>query len=187
MCRLTDRRGRPGRATEEDERDELWASADLPPAVEVSDDSLVNAKQSLADAVDGLVGVLSSAELRDSIGATDRANLAKYLTIAKLRLENAIALVRSDDAGYWTERRRLGQPRAARPPATPRPAPRPRPPRAPTPARAGAVGVPARPPRRRPMTTRRPRAPQHGQRRRAPGAISVTATASARPRRGGRR
>ncbi len=86
--------------TEEDERDELWASADLPPTVEVSDDSLVNAKQSLADAVDGLVGVLSSAELRESIGATDRANLAKYLTIAKLRLENAIALVRSDDAGY---------------------------------------------------------------------------------------
>ena len=44
--------------------------------------------------------MLSSAELRESIGATDRANLAKYLTIAKLRLENAIALVRSDDAGY---------------------------------------------------------------------------------------
>jgi ParB/RepB/Spo0J family partition protein len=86
--------------TEEDERDELWASADLPPSVEVSDDSLVNAKQSLVDAVDGIVGVLSSAELRGSIGATDRANLAKYLTIAKLRLENAIALVRSDDAGY---------------------------------------------------------------------------------------
>jgi hypothetical protein len=86
--------------TEEDERDELWASAEVPPTVEVSDDSLVNAKQSLVDAVDGLVGVLSSAELRESIGATDRANLAKYLTIAKLRLENAIALVRSDDAGY---------------------------------------------------------------------------------------
>ena len=86
--------------TEEDERDELWAAAELPPAVEVSDDSLVNAKQSLVDAVDGIVGILSSAELRDSIGATDRANLAKYLTITKLRLENAIALVRSDDAGY---------------------------------------------------------------------------------------
>ena len=86
--------------TEEDERDELWASAELPPALEVSDDSLVNAKQSLVDAVDGIVGVLSSAEVRGSIGATDRANLAKYLTIAKLRLENAIALVRSDDAGY---------------------------------------------------------------------------------------
>jgi ParB/RepB/Spo0J family partition protein len=86
--------------TEEEERDELWASAEVAPAVEVSDDSLVNAKQSLVDAVDGLVGVLSSAELRGTIGATDRANLAKYLTIAKLRLENAIALVRSDDAGY---------------------------------------------------------------------------------------
>ncbi|MEO8437209.1 MAG: hypothetical protein ABI562_02040, partial [Chloroflexota bacterium] len=85
--------------TEEDERDELWEAAAVAPLA-LSDDSLVNAKQSLADAVDGLVGVLSSAELRDSIGPTDRANLAKYLTIAKLRLENAIALVRSDDAGY---------------------------------------------------------------------------------------
>ncbi len=85
--------------TEEDERDELWDAAAVAP-VAMTDDSLVNAKQSLVDAVDGLVGVLSSAELRDSIGATDRANLAKYLTIAKLRLENAIALVRSDDAGY---------------------------------------------------------------------------------------
>jgi hypothetical protein len=47
-----------------------------------------------------MVGVLSNAEVRGSIGATDRANLAKYLTIAKLRLENAIALVRSDDSGY---------------------------------------------------------------------------------------
>ena len=114
--KIEGRRSRPGAAeddgavmetvaveperTEEDERDELWATGELPPAVEVSDDSLVNAKQSLVDAVDGIVGILSSAELRDSIGATDRANLAKYLTITKLRLENAIALVRSDDAGY---------------------------------------------------------------------------------------
>ena len=80
----------PGRGSPED------VPADRP----VSDDSLVNAKQSLADAVDELVGVLANAEVRGSIGATDRANLAKYLTIAKLRLENAIALVRSDDSGY---------------------------------------------------------------------------------------
>jgi len=32
-----------------------------------------------------------------AIGAVDRANLAKYLTIAKLRLENAIAMVRSGE------------------------------------------------------------------------------------------
>ena len=33
-----------------------------------------------------------------AIGATDRTNLAKYLTIAKLRLENAIAVVRTGDS-----------------------------------------------------------------------------------------
>jgi ParB/RepB/Spo0J family partition protein len=86
--------------TEEDERDDLWSSETTGTAAPISDDSLVNAKQSLAEAVDSLVGVLSSAELRASIGPVDRANLAKYLTIAKLRLENAIAIVRSDDAGY---------------------------------------------------------------------------------------
>jgi ParB/RepB/Spo0J family partition protein len=76
-----------------------WASEPASPPRDLSDDSLVNAKQSLADAVDELVGVLGSAEVRGSIGPTDRANLAKYLTIAKLRLENAIALVRSEDGG----------------------------------------------------------------------------------------
>ena len=63
----------------------------------LSDDSLVNAKQQLADSVDGLVEVLKSPDVLGSIGSVDRANLAKYLTIAKLRLENAIALVRSGD------------------------------------------------------------------------------------------
>jgi ParB/RepB/Spo0J family partition protein len=80
--------------------DALWTSEGAVEPRVIGDDSLVVAKQSLVDAVDGLVEVLGSAELRGAIGATDRANLAKYLTIAKLRLENAIALVRSDDAGY---------------------------------------------------------------------------------------
>ena len=59
-----------------------------------------NAKLHLAEAVEGLVDVLRSADIRESIPATDRANLAKYLTITKLKLENAIALVRSEDASY---------------------------------------------------------------------------------------
>jgi len=59
------------------------------------DDSLVNAKQHLAEAVEELVGVLRAPEVVAQIGDVDRANLAKYLTIAKLRLENAIAMVRS--------------------------------------------------------------------------------------------
>jgi ParB family chromosome partitioning protein len=63
----------------------------------LSDDSLVNAKASLAEALDDLVGVLRSPDAIRSIADVDRANLAKYLTISKLRLENAIALVRSGE------------------------------------------------------------------------------------------
>ena len=60
----------------------------------IRDDSLVSAKQHLADAVESLVEVLSAPDVMGSIAEVDRANLAKYLTIAKLRLENAIAMVR---------------------------------------------------------------------------------------------
>jgi hypothetical protein len=66
-------------------------------AVELTDDSLVDAKQSLGDALDLLVDVLRSPDAVASITEIDRANLAKYLTIAKLRLENAIAIVRTGD------------------------------------------------------------------------------------------
>jgi ParB-like chromosome segregation protein Spo0J len=60
----------------------------------IRDDSLVSAKQHLADAVESFIEVLSAPDVMGSIADVDRANLAKYLTIAKLRLENAIALVR---------------------------------------------------------------------------------------------
>jgi ParB/RepB/Spo0J family partition protein len=79
--------------------DPLWTSDAAPPRA-ISDDSLVNAKHSLSEAVEEIIGVLGDPGVRESIGETDRANLAKYLTIAKIRIENAIALVRSDDAGY---------------------------------------------------------------------------------------
>lgn len=69
-------------------------------AIALTDDSLVNAKHQLAEAIEGLVDVLRSTDIRESIPATDRDNLAKYLTITKLKLENAIALVRSDDPSY---------------------------------------------------------------------------------------
>ncbi len=63
----------------------------------LTDESLVAAKQSLAEAIESLVDVIGDPASLDGIGSIDRANLAKYLTIAKLRLENAIALVRSGD------------------------------------------------------------------------------------------
>jgi ParB family transcriptional regulator, chromosome partitioning protein len=64
--------------------------------VTLREDSLVSAKQQLASAVDDLLDVLRAPEVVSQIGTVDRTNLAKYLTIAKLRLENAIALVRSE-------------------------------------------------------------------------------------------
>jgi ParB family chromosome partitioning protein len=65
-------------------------------AASLRDDSLVAAKQQLADAVEALMDVLRAPDVVSGIGSVDRANLAKYLTIAKLRLENAIAVVRSE-------------------------------------------------------------------------------------------
>jgi ParB/RepB/Spo0J family partition protein len=79
--------------------------AATPPAPEpradfvLGEDSLINAKHLLADALDELVHVLRSPEAVRSIADVDRANLAKYLTIAKLKLENAIAIVRTGDIG----------------------------------------------------------------------------------------
>ena len=67
------------------------------PAEPLRDDSLVVAKAQLNDAVEELLDVIRNPELLASIGSTDRTNLAKYLTIAKLRLENAIAVVRTGD------------------------------------------------------------------------------------------
>jgi ParB/RepB/Spo0J family partition protein len=79
--------------------DEVVAEVEpeLPVQRPMTEDSLVNAKASLAEALDELVGVLRAPETIESIGDVDRDNLAKYLTISKLRLENAIALVRSSN------------------------------------------------------------------------------------------
>ena len=70
-----------------------WEAPAAP--IELNDDSLVNARHELAEAVDDLVGVLRSPEVIEALTETDRANLAKYLTINKLKLENVIAMVRS--------------------------------------------------------------------------------------------
>ena len=65
----------------------------------VGDDSLVTARHHLAEAVEDLVAVLRAPDVMRSMPDVDRANLAKYLTIAKLKLENAIAVVRTSDGG----------------------------------------------------------------------------------------
>src|SRR3954468_3201103 len=62
------------------------------------DEALVDAKRRFADAVEDLIEVIRDPEVLGAIGQTDRSNLAKYLTIARIRLDNAIAVVRTGDA-----------------------------------------------------------------------------------------
>ncbi|HET9520968.1 MAG TPA: ParB/RepB/Spo0J family partition protein [Candidatus Limnocylindrales bacterium] len=79
--------------------EEAWTGRAAARSGPLPDDSLVVARHQLADAVEELVQVLRSPDVVRSIPDVDRANLAKYLTIAKLKLENAIAMVRSGDSG----------------------------------------------------------------------------------------
>jgi ParB/RepB/Spo0J family partition protein len=82
-------------ATDDAADDADWAAAR--PAGPLTDDSLVQARHQLNDAVEDLVSVLRSPDVVRSLPEVDRANLAKYLMIAKLKLENAIAVIRTGE------------------------------------------------------------------------------------------
>jgi ParB family chromosome partitioning protein len=86
-------------ADEQDQAEVEFSAAAPSHDAPSGDNALMTAKASLSGALEDLAAVLGPQTI-SQIDATDRQNLAKYLTIAKLRLENAIALVRSDDAGY---------------------------------------------------------------------------------------
>jgi ParB family chromosome partitioning protein len=78
--------------------DEITAEAEAAwtgrgPKRTMTDDSLIAARVCFNDALDDLVAVLQSKVMR-SIADTDRQNLIKYLMIARVRLENAINLMR---------------------------------------------------------------------------------------------
>ncbi len=59
----------------------------------LGDDSLIALRSHFNDAIAELVELLQSDAIK-TIDSTDRQNLAKYLTIVKVRLENAIGVVR---------------------------------------------------------------------------------------------
>jgi ParB family chromosome partitioning protein len=61
------------------------------------DDALLSSKAHLSEAVEDLVSVLRAPSAMEGMSEVDRTNLAKYLTITKLRLENAIALLRAGE------------------------------------------------------------------------------------------
>jgi ParB family chromosome partitioning protein len=59
----------------------------------LSDDSLIAVRAQLADSITDLITVIQSDVVR-AIDETDRQNLIKFLMISRVRLENAIGLVR---------------------------------------------------------------------------------------------
>jgi ParB family chromosome partitioning protein len=63
-------------------------------AARQADDALMDTKGKLAGAVDELVDLLRHPDVIEQIPDVNRSNLAKYLTITRLKLENAIAILR---------------------------------------------------------------------------------------------
>ncbi len=64
-------------------------------AAKAADDALMGARTKLAEGVDDIVEILRQPEMMDQIGEVNRANFAKHLQITKLKIENAIAIIRS--------------------------------------------------------------------------------------------
>jgi len=64
-------------------------------AAKQADEALMGARSKLADGIDDLVDILRQPELLDQIPEVNRANFAKHLTITKLKIENAIAIIRA--------------------------------------------------------------------------------------------
>ena len=64
-------------------------------AAKAADDALMGAREKLSEGVDDLVAILRQPETMDQIPEVNRANFAKHLTITKLKIENAIAIIRS--------------------------------------------------------------------------------------------
>lgn len=76
---------------------ETWQEEPRPAQPLTGEDALQQAKSRLAEALEDLSSVIREQEALRGATPTDRQNFAKYLTIAKLKLENAIAVVRSGD------------------------------------------------------------------------------------------
>jgi ParB family chromosome partitioning protein len=60
-----------------------------------ADDALMGARSKLSEGIDDLVDIIRQPDLMDQIPEVNRANFAKHLTITKLKIENAIAIMRA--------------------------------------------------------------------------------------------
>ena len=60
-----------------------------------ADEALMGARSKLAEGVDDMVDILRQPELMEQIPSVNRDNFVKHLTITKLKIENAIAIIRA--------------------------------------------------------------------------------------------
>ena len=64
-------------------------------AAKAADDALMGARSKLSEGIDDLVDILRQPEMMEQIPEVNRANFAKHLQITKLKIENAIAIIRA--------------------------------------------------------------------------------------------
>ena len=64
-------------------------------AQKAADDALMGARAKLAEGVDDLIDILRQPEMMEQIPDVNRENFAKHLHITKLKIENAIAIMRA--------------------------------------------------------------------------------------------
>jgi len=64
-------------------------------AARQADDALVSARTKMAEGMDDMIDVLRQPELMDQIPSVNRDNFVKHLTITRLKIDNAIAIIRA--------------------------------------------------------------------------------------------
>lgn len=64
-------------------------------AAKAADDALMGARGKLSEGMDEMIDVLRQPELMEQIPSVNRENFVKHLTITKLKIENAIAIIRA--------------------------------------------------------------------------------------------
>jgi ParB family chromosome partitioning protein len=64
-------------------------------AARAADDALMGARGKLAEGIEELIDLLRRPDLMEQIPDVNRENFAKWLTITKLKVENAIAIIRA--------------------------------------------------------------------------------------------
>jgi ParB family chromosome partitioning protein len=64
-------------------------------AIRAADDAFMGARTKMTEGMDDMIEVLRQPELMEQIPSVNRDNFVKHLTITKLKIENAIAIIRA--------------------------------------------------------------------------------------------